>query len=124
MSTQTRTITVHNPIRWFMVGVATALVAVVLAAGLALAILFPSAQPGELGTEPAPASLLDAGLRLQRVGEIGAGRDTVSAPRLPDHALDVIDHRKGEIGAGEATVSGDDALGLTDHRRGEINSGN
>jgi len=124
MSTQARTITVNSPIRWFMVGIAAALVAVAIAAGLALTILLPATQPGETGNGSTPASFADPGLRLQRAGEISAGRATVSAPSLPGHVLDLIDHRQGEIGAGETSVAAGNVLGLTDHRRGEINGGN
>jgi hypothetical protein len=124
MSTQAQTITIRNPIRWFMVGVAAALVAVAVTAGLALAILYPPTQPADVGSGLGPASLLDAGFRLQRVGEIGAGRATVSAPWYSNHVLDLIDQRKGEIAAGDTSVSGGSGLELTEHRRGEINGGN
>jgi hypothetical protein len=119
MSTHTRTIAVHNPIQWFMTGVATTLVAVALAAGLALAILVPATEPGQLTSAPAAGSFLDEGFRLQRAGEIGAGRASASAPWLSG----LTDHRKGEIGSAGASVSDFGGLDLTEHRRGEINAG-
>lgn len=118
MSTDVRTVAVHSPTRWFMAGVATTMVALALAAGLGLAVILPGTQPGELASVPAPASLLDAGLRIQRAGEIGAGRASVLPPSLSG----LTDHRKGEIDTGLAGASGG-VPELTDHRRGEINEG-
>ncbi|MCI0583930.1 MAG: hypothetical protein L0227_13775 [Chloroflexi bacterium] len=107
-----------------MAGVATTLVAVVVATGLGLAILQPASPSDQLENGPTSGSYLDPFVRLQRAGEIGAGRATVSAPGLPAHVLDLTDHRKGEIGAGAAGADDGNGFDLTDHRRGEINGGN
>jgi hypothetical protein len=112
MSTNARTITVHNPVRWFFAGVATTAVAGVLAAGMALSLL-PVGQPAESATEAAPYVLLDAGLRVQRAGEIGADGGSSSVPGLTEQ-------RKGEINEGGA---GSSLPGLTEQRKGEINGG-
>jgi len=119
MSTHIRTIPVHNPVRWFMTGVAITLVAVALMAGFALAILLPATGPSEPTSAPATGSLFEEGLRLQRAGEIGAGRESVSTPWLS--GLD--DHRKGEIGSSGASFTDFGGPELTEHRRGEINAG-
>jgi hypothetical protein len=119
MSTQVRTNPVYDPIRWFIAGVATTLIAGVLAAGVAMATSLPTTQPGMTGTVASPdAVLLDPGLRLQRAGEIGFGEDGVSTPVLS--GLD--DHRKGEINAGAGAAEPGDP-GLMEQRRGEINAG-
>jgi len=119
MSTQTRTLAVHNPIRWFMSGVATTLIAAAIASGLALAILLPSTKPGDVAAPPAAGSFLEEGYRLQRADEIGAGRASVAAPWLSG----LNEHRKGEIGAGGARDAGFGGSGLTEQRKGEISGG-
>lgn len=119
MSTQARTIAVHNPIRWFMSGVATTLFAVAMAAGLVLAILLPATAPAELKDPPAAGVFLDDGYRLQRAGEIGASQESVSAATFSG----LTEHRKGEIGAGGASGAGFGGPGLIEHRKGEINGG-
>ena len=88
----TTAVAVH-PYRWFIAGVATALVLVALIAGLALATLQASRVSGERASGTTPFTQLDRGWRDQRAGEIGAGS------------------------------VGSEFEGLTDQRRGEINGG-
>ena len=76
MSAQVQSITIHNPIRWFMAGAATTLVALALVAGLALAILLPATQPGELISVelwPTPVT--------QTLGFLGCDLSAVTATR-------------------------------------------
>ena len=96
MSTDARTMAVHNSIRPFMAGVALTLAAGALAGGVAIGIPLPTTQPGELGSVPAAGSLLDEGLRIHRKGEIDSGRASADTGLV----WNLTDHRKGEIDSG------------------------
>lgn len=120
MSTHAQTIDVHDNIRWFLTGIAAAIVAVALAAVLAFAMLPPAAQHGVTASEEAPYSLLDPALRAQRAGEIGGGSNTAPYSLL-DPALRV--QRAGEIGAGQAPSSESSLYSLMEFRKSEITGG-